>query len=240
MLKRIKNAKINVFSFGWWLYILSAIIFMIVLYNLKDKYDYDTKRRFILILSIIEFIILRIYKRSLKSVYDKYNYFNELPCYLCNVSTMLCIVAALTNNSIIMSFCTTIGFFGSLLALIMPDKYYIDQYLFSRQALGFYGYHCLLLVTCLGFYLLGLYKPDPKDALWAMAILFVVTCITHVVNVVLRNTGLNPTCNYTFTCEPDNDVLKFFYKMLPVKLFYLLPILFIMGLLAYIMLKIMA
>ena len=234
----LKRMKINVFSFGWWLYVLSAVLFMIVLFRLRDRYDYETKRKIILVLSIVEFIILRIYKRSLKSVYDKYNYFNELPCYLCNISTMLCIIAALTDNSVLMGFCTTIGLFGSLLAIFMPDKYYIDKPLFSRQALGFYGYHCLLLVTCLGFYLLGLYKPDPKDALWAMVILFVVTCVIHIVNIVLRKTGLNPTCNYTFTIEPDNNVLEFFYKLFPVKLFYLLPVLFIMGLIAYLMLMI--
>ena len=226
------------FSAGWWFYIIMTIVFMVYLHKIGKQLDYESKRKFILIFSIIEFIILRIYKRSLKGVYDRYNYFNELPCYLCNISTILCIVAALTDNSILMGFCTTIGLFGSLLAIFMPDRYYVNIPLFSRQTVGFYGYHSMLLVSCLSFYLMGLYKPDPKDALWAMVILFVVTCVIHIVNIVLRKTGLNPTCNYTFTIEPDNNVLEFFYKLFPVKLFYLLPVLFIMGLIAYLMLMI--
>ena len=234
-----KDMKINVFNLGWWIYIISTIIVLFILHKISKSYDVDTKRRMILVLSIIEYIILRIYKHSLKSVYPKYNFYNELPCYLCNQSTILCIVAAITNNSTIMGFCTTFGFFGALLALFMPDKYYVDKPFFSRQALGFYGYHCLLVISCLSFYLLGLYKPNPLDALRSMPILFLLTCISHLINIILRKTGLNPICNYVFTIEPDNDVLKFFYNLFPVKMFYLLPIMFIFGLCAYIFLSLL-
>ena len=235
-LHSIKNAKMNVFSFGWYIYIIFTVIILFVLFKLKNQLDYDTKRNIILKLSIFEYILLRIYKRSLKSVYDEYNYFNELPCYLCNQSTILCIIAALTGNSILMSFCTTIGAIGCLLALLMPDKYYIDRPFFSRQTYGFYGYHCLLLISCLSFYLLGLYIPNPNDTLWCLIIHLILGLISHLTNTILRKTKLNPTSNYTFTYEPENETLEMFYKLFPVRYFYLVPVAVLLSLSGYLFL----
>ena len=234
-----KKLTVNVFSLGWWFYIVLTITLMVLLYNVSKHYDIDTNRKIILYLSIFELIVLRIYKRSLKSVYEKYNYFNELPLYLCNLSTILCIIAAITNNSIIMGFCTTVGVFGALLAIFMPDKYYVNQPFFSRQAVGFYGYHSLLITSCFAFYLMGVYKPNPMDAVWSMPILFVLTFLVHIINSILRKTGLNPTCNYIFTYDPENAILEYLYKLFPVKLLYLLPILLLFGLLGYIFLSIL-
>ena len=121
--------------------------------------DENGRYRMVLYLSIAELIILRLYKYSLKDIRDDYNWYNELPCYLCNQSTIICIIASIIKDNTLMAYCVSVGTLGAVLAFVMPDSYNRDQLVFSKQAYGFYGYHGLLIVTCLSFYTLGLYIP---------------------------------------------------------------------------------
>ena len=235
-----KDLKITLFGIGWWFYtILTALTLFIVSYIGNRFLNYDQRLRMILIISIIEFIIMRIYKYSLKYIRSDYNYYNELPCYLCNQSTILCIIASMFNNTHIMAFCIIIGTLGAVLAFVLPDSYNKDQPFYSAQAVGFYGYHGLLIVTCLSFYTLNVYTPDLKDALWNMFMIFFLACLTHVINVFLIKTGLNPKANYVYTVYPDNGFLKMLYKLNPHQLIYMLPIMFIFGVFSIVLLLIM-
>ncbi|MBQ6560580.1 MAG: YwaF family protein [Erysipelotrichaceae bacterium] len=235
-----KEFRISVFGAGWWFYVLLTALGLLVLTVIGNKMpDAKDRLRLILIMSIIELIVLRLYKFSLKGIRSNYNYFNELPCYLCNQSTLLCIIAALTNDQHLMAFCIIIGTFGAILAFVMPDSYNKDQLFYSKQAVGFYGYHGLLIATCLSFYALKVYIPNLKDAFWNMFLIFLLATVAHVVNYVLRRTGLNPEANYVFTYDPDNVILKKFYSLIPIKLLYLLPIMPIFGLISFVILLIM-
>ena len=113
---------------------------------------------------------------------------------------------------------------GAILAFVMPDSYNRDQLVFSKQAYGFYGYHGLLIVTCLSFYTLGLYHPALKDCIWAGIYTLVLAVIAHIINVILVKTGLNKRSNYVFTMYPDNIVMQKLWDIFPVRLVYMLPI----------------
>lgn len=236
----MKQLRIKTFNIGWWFYIILTIICLILLSTLKNKItNIDHKYNLVLIISVIEYIILRIYKFSLKDIRPDYNYYNELPCYLCNQSTIMCILACLTRNTGIMAYCVSVGTIGALLAIFLPDRYNIDQLFFSKQAFGFYGYHCLLIISCLSFYFLGLYNPKPSDAIYSVAYTIILVIIAHIINLILVTTKLNPISNYAFTMYPDNSILDKLYKILPVKLFYLVPISLIFGLMSYILFSIL-
>ena len=234
-----RQLRIKVFGAGWWFYIVMTIFLQILLTIVCRCYDMESRRKIVFVLSIIELIVLRLYKFSLKDIRDDYNYYNELPCYLCNQSTLLCIAAAYTNNQILMGFCVTAGTLGALLAILMPDRYNRDQLLFSKQALGFYGYHGLLIITCLSFYFFGLYKPRLIDALWVMWIIFFLACIAHIINIIFRRTGLNPISNYVFTYDPVNEALDKLYRLIPCRLLYLIPVLIALTAVSFVMLVIM-
>ena len=225
MKKTFKNARIKVFNAWWWGYVVMTLLGLLLVTMIGRGMDLSSRYRFVLILSILEYIILRLYKHSLKNIRNDYNYFNELPCYLCNQMTILCIIASVTRSVPVMSYVVSIGTLGAILAFTMPDSYNRDQLVFSTQAYGFYGYHGLLIITCLSFYTLGLYHPEPKDCIWAAVGTFLLAVLAHFINAYLRKTGLNPRSNYVFTYDPDNAILKTFYKILPVKLFYMLPVL---------------
>ena len=235
----MKDLRIKVFGVGWWIYIGFTIALLFAVTKAGRDLPFERRRLFLLGLSILEYLILRLYKLMLKDIRDDYNYFNELPCYLCNQSTILCIIGALTLNKIFMSYCLSIGTLGAILALTMPDRYNKDQLLFSKQAFGFYGYHGLLIVTCLSFYTLGLYDPEPIDALWPMAMTFVLACIAHLINMYLRRSGLNPISNYVFTYDPDNFIFAWLYKKNPIPLFYMIPVLPVFGLISLIVFSVL-
>lgn len=224
-MKHRENLTIKVFNMWWWMYVLLTVLVLWAVTFLARDMSEDIRWRIITVLSIVELIILRIYKFSLRNIRSDYNYFNELPCYLCNQSTLLCIIASVLKNSVLASFCASIGTLGAVLAFVMPDRYNRDQSVFSMQAYGFYGYHGLLIITCLLFCTLGLYVPDPKDCIWSAVITFLLACIAHIINTVLRKTGLNPGSNYVFTYAPDNFILRKMYDLFPVKLFYMIPVL---------------
>ncbi len=234
-----RQLRIKVFGTGWWFYMVLTVFLLILLTVLCRAYDMESRRKIVFFLSVVELIVLRLYKFSLKEIRDDYNYFNELPCYLCNQSTLLCIAAAYLNNQILMSYCVTAGTLGALLAVLMPDRYNRDQLLFSKQAFGFYGYHGLLIITCLSFYLFGLYKPRVADTPWVMWIIFILACIAHVINIIFRKAGLNPVSNYVFTYDPVNEVLDKLYRLIPCRLLYLLPVLLILTALSFGMLAVM-
>ena len=208
-----KDSHIRPFNPGWWLYFVLTVVFMFMLTIVANRYDRQTRLNIVFVLSVFETIVMRVYKRSLKTYRNDYNYFNELPCYLCNQSTLLCVLASYLDNSHIMAFCFVIGYIGELLAIFAPDSYNINQAFYSRQALGFYGYHCLLLVTCLSFYTLKLYNPNPKDTLWITILLFMLVALAHIINYLLRKSRLNEKSNYIFTFHPDNALLEKLYKL---------------------------
>ena len=226
------KARIKVFNLWWWLYVVITVLSLLAVTMIGRNLNVDSRFRLVLIISVIEFVILRLYKHSLKNIRDDYNYFNELPCYLCNQATILCIIGAWTRNNGIMAYCVSIGTLGAILAFVMPDSYNRDQLVFSPQAYGFYGYHGLLIVTCMSFFTLDLYQPVLKDCVWATVWTLILAVIAHVVNVIMRKTGLNTKSNYVFTYYPDNFILQKMYDLIPVKLIYLSPVLPVFSLFA--------
>ena len=223
-MKLKKEARIRVFNRWWWFYVALTVCVLILVTLTGRQLGLQARYRLVLTVSIIELVILRIYKFSLRKIRADYNYFNELPCYLCNQATLLCIVTAMTHSVSIMAYCVSIGTLGAILAFLMPDGYNRDQLVFSRQAYGFYGYHGLLIVTCLSFYTLNLYVPALKDCIWAGIYTALLAIIAHIINIIMVKTGLNPKSNYVFTMYPDNVVMQALYDRFPVRLFYMLPI----------------
>ncbi len=219
-----REARIKVFNIWWWFYVILTVLFLLLVTLIGSKLSLDSRYRLVLILSIAELIILRLYKFSLKDIRSDYNYFNELPCYLCNQATILCIIRSIFRIDSIMAYCVSIGTLGAILAFVMPDSYNRDQLVFSKQAYGFYGYHGLLIVTCMSFYTLDIYNPVLEDCIWAGIYTFLLAVIAHVINVFLVRSGLNKKSNYVFTMYPDNFIMQKLYDVFPVRLFYLLPI----------------
>ena len=132
-----EDLRIKAFNRGWWFYIAVTILGLIVFTIYGNTLVPEKKLTYIMVTSIVELIILRVYKFYMISIRDDYKYFNELPCYLCNQPTILCIIAALTNNSHLMSFCIVMGTGGSLLAMLFPSRILENQTFYCIRTFGF-------------------------------------------------------------------------------------------------------
>ena len=233
-----KDLKITTFNKGWWFYIgLSAagiLLFTICGMSLPK----EEKLRMIFVFSVLELIFLRFYKYRMVLNNDDYSYFDNLPCFLCNHSTILCIIASLTVNSHLMAFCIILGTAGSLLAFVYPDKCVANKPFYSFRTFGFYFYHAMLIVSCLSFYTLGLYKKDLMDALWNVLILLTSAVLDHIINIILIKTKLNLDANYDFTIRPDNAFMEILYSFCPKRFLYMVPCLFIAAFLSFVVLLI--
>ena len=220
-----KKLKIRPFAPSWYFFIAISVLGLVLLrvycYNLPA----EEKLRIIRNLSIFQLIYLLIYKQLMRFSYKDYNFFNELPCYLCNLSTILCIIGAVRNDPIIQGFCTSIGLIGAIIALTVAEPAFIDINFFSLRSFGFYGYHCQIVITCLAFVLLGLYQPQYGQVFRVTGLLILLVFIAHGVNFLMRKTKLNPKSNFIYTYDTNGLApLKLCWKILPVKAIYMLPL----------------
>ncbi len=219
----------HVFNIWWWIYVIATASLLTIMTLVFKDYDVDTKFKALLVFHIFEYTALRVYKYSLIRTREESTFFNELPCYLCNQATIMGIIACITRNTGIMAYCVTIGSVGSLLAYLMPDQYFIGQKFLSFPTYGFFGYHGLLIVSCLSFFTLGLYEPQLIDFYWGPLWMLILTFIDHIINVVLRKTKLCLDVNYSNTMEPENFILKKLYDKIPINFVYLLPLIPVFG-----------
>ncbi len=219
-----EEIRIATFSLPWFFWVAVAVAMLGAVKLSGRGMNPDQQFSLVLYFSILELIYLLIYKYSLRYIRPDYNFFNELPFYLCNISTIVAVLAAASRNQLLMAYCTSIGFLGAVLAYLMPDGPNVNQKFFSWQALGFYGYHSMLIASSLSFFVLGLYVPVYGDALRVTVLTVLIIMAVHLVNLLMIRTGLNPASNFIFTVRPDNAVLAWFYKLIPVQLWYLVPV----------------
>ncbi|MBQ4253131.1 MAG: YwaF family protein [Erysipelotrichaceae bacterium] len=219
-----KEIRIATFSLPWFFWVAVAVIMLVGVRLAGSPLERDRQFSLVRCLSLLELVYLLVYKYALRYLRSEYNVFNELPCYLCNISSIICLLAAVSESQLLMAYCSSIGFLGAVLAYLMPDGPNVNQKFFSWQALGFYGYHSLLVASSLSFWVLGLYEPAVSDALKVTIFTVVIIMAVHLVNLLMIRTGLNPKSNFIFTIRPDNAVLAWFHKLNPVELWYLLPV----------------
>ena len=216
------------------------ILLVIVVALIGNKLDIKDRNTLLLGYSIFLYITLRIYKFCLRYCEGfEYNYWNELVCYICSQSSIMCLLGCIFKSQTIMAYCVTVGSVGALLALIMPEEYFENSKPFSLAAIGFFGWHSLLIVGCVSFFTLGLYTPELKDCLPATLWLLVLTMISHLTNIFLRKTKIFKEANYANTYIPENVIFTKLYKKIPIPFVYLLPLTPAFGLVSFIIIVIL-
>ena len=197
------------------------------------------KRRLIIIMYAIVSVFLVVYKFNLPGDAEymaalsdaglsKENIWDELPLELCNINTLLIVIAALTDSKVLYSFVFYFGSFGALFAIFMPCTGFSGYSILTLRVAGFYITHFLLLILTPLIAGINLFRPKYKDILPAIGVLSVSAAMATGLNFLLRGIGLTDSCNYFFTMEPaGNPVLSLFYSVIPVPGLYLLPCLVI-------------
>ena len=151
----------------------------------------------------------------------EYTVWSELPLNPCNIVLLLFPVALWKENRYLLSFCVFMGIIGTSLALFMPQAGYAGYDVFRLHTFGFFLLHSTGVALPVSVCVLGLYRPRMGDVLRAAVVLAVTAAAAHLINVVLRSTGLCDFANYYFTMDTENNpVLEFCFRILPVRGIY--------------------
>lgn len=229
---------IQPFNSVFYIFIGTVFILTMILTYFLSKKDGETRRKIMIVVTVIIAIFLLFYKSSYRldqefindysKYWGEYTILNELPINPCNIVLLLLPIGLWKKSDYCLSYCVYMGLIATLIAVCVPQQGYAGYYVFKWHTFGFFLLHSLGVFIPASIVILKLYIPKYKDIFKATAVLLISTIISYFVSIFLRKAGLCEFANYSFTMEPEgNPVLGFFYKLIPVKGLYLLGALII-------------
>lgn len=214
--------KFDYYNGMHFIFLSIVVALFIVLFFALRRTTQKTKKLTLFGLAVANFAIFTVYK-VLEVAYFHQTLYFALPFQLCNLLVMLLPFALFFNKQFLLSIIFFMGVPSAFLALIAPSTFYIGHTFLSAQLWGFMITHVFLFVISLLVMTFGFYKPKMKHAILNGVTLLVYAGLAHVINIVFRVTKVAADCNFFFTfCE--DGVLKVFYKLIPVPLLYLVPL----------------
>lgn len=139
-----------------------------------------------------------------------------LPLNLCNLVTVLFVVALATNKKSLYCFCFYVGIAAGFMAILSPVGVLEQMQLFSPLMIGFYVVHCMLYLLGISLATLKLYKPTYRSALLAVLYLEILTGVIYAIDLLLRNT-VYKEANFFFLFETgESSYLKMLHGLFPV------------------------
>ncbi len=216
---------LSVFSPLWFILFAADAALVVVFTCLLKGLDLKGKTKVLLALAVFNLLYWVFYKFMLsKDPTFDFQLPLELPFHLCNLNSMLMIVALLTKKPGLLNFCYCFGIFGAFLALLSPDPAFVNIGLFSSvKGYGYWLYHHILIVQSILLVSTGFYRPGYREVPKSYGILLVLYFGMFLINLTLRKlTGIPVNYLYTFGM-PGNPALEMLYKILPVYPLYLVP-----------------
>ena len=222
---------------AWFALFVFDILFAVAFGVFFKGKDEEKARRIMLGIAIFNAFYWVLYKFMISlDVEYVFIFFEELPLHLCNINTILLIVALSKKNQTLMSFCFCFGTLGALLAIMTPDPFFVEVHLFSSRGAGYWIYHHLLLAQCIALVTSGLYKPQYSHLKKTVPLLFGIYLAMYPVNLLIRAiTGANANYLYTFGME-GNPLTGMLYKLIPVYPLFMIPAVIPLSIIALFML----
>lgn len=167
-----------------------------------------------------------------------------LPLHMCSINAILLPIAVLTRNKRLSNL-LCIWCLGALIALVMNHSV-MESDIFSLVFIFYYFPHIFEFLIPLLLFKLGLVKLDSK-CIWSSILLTMgIYTIVHFLNILINdycidnnivdNLGNIIKVNYMFSIEPFTPILDLFYKIIPLKYWYMylsVPILFVYLVIVY-------
>lgn len=226
----------------WWVLLLAPVALAAVIRAVRTPLERRWggtspcrfRQRFLAALALLSVAWLFAYKFLLWAVTDyPFEFWNELPLQPCNVVALLALPAALLRGRAakpLRAFCFYGGIVFSLAAMALPVDGFHDIPLLSVNAIGFYGFHGLVLTLAISFAAWELYQPSFGDTPAVLLLLTLLGGAVHLVNLLLRAT-VYPHASYFYTCGLEgNPVLEGLLEVIPVYFLFELPLLLLMTL----------
>lgn len=213
------------FSLSWFGYILLSLLFI---KQIKKYYVHDTmqsKKEFIKRFNIFVIIFWILYKTilSMDPTYT-FNFWNELPLHLCNISCILFLIASIKDWDLLRGLCFFTGTLGIFFAFLMPDANFAYISCVSPKAIGYWGYHSLMLVQSVSLITLNIIQPTKKDVTNIVTLLALLCLSIHGINLLLRATVYSQA-NYFYTFGIQGNIITdFLLQKIPYPFLFMIPI----------------
>ena len=221
---------IHIFSFT----LLPAGLFLLLFLLLKDRSrgnkTIKTKMDILFAICCFNAVLYVIYKFYQAHFYDGYDFVfvYNLPLHFCNLNLLLLPLAIKTRNKTLMAYQVYFGTLLAFFALFTIDPAFRGEPFFEFTCLVYFYYHSMLAVMPFLFLTFKMFVPTFKEAWKPVLLLIFITFIIHIVNIILRTTGIASEANYFFTFGLRGDPFtEIFWRILPFNFFFLLPALVI-------------
>ncbi len=217
---------IDSFTPAWFLMFGFQILLIVLFSLIGKKRNKDQKKKFMIGYYIFMCIFYVCYKAFLVLTPNyETTVLEELPFALCQVASLLCLPAILSEKRTLLGFVFFVSSLCSLMALLMPSPGFGGIPLLSGMSIGYYGFHGLVFVQGILVYTLGFYRPRGNDVLGIIALLAGLALAAHLINFLIRSTT-GVEANYFFTYDPEgNPILMLFRDFLDLNYLYLIPLL---------------
>ena len=214
---------IHIFSFT----VLPAGLFCILFFALKNKSE-KVKRYALFAICCFNIVLYFVYKAYQAFYYDRYEFIliYNLPLHFCNLNLFLLPLAIITRNKTLMAYQVYFGTLLSFFALYAIDPAFRGEPFFEFSCMVYYYYHSMLAVIPFTFLAFKTLTPSFKAVWKPTLLLLVLTVLIHIINIVLRTTGIAADANYFFTYGLRGDPFtEFFWNIIPYEFFFLIPVL---------------
>ncbi|MEG0825839.1 MAG: TIGR02206 family membrane protein [Bacilli bacterium] len=182
------------------LIVVIGIVFIVInrkkIYSLSDK----TKRKITIFLIAIMFLNMSIYYLS-EIIYGTYDYKTNLPFHFCFISGYLFMYAWFFKKKSLIKITYFLGYIGPLVAIIWPDVYPPNSFVFYQ----FFISHHLFLCGNLFLYYAYNYKIEKKDVIRTFVFINAVFIFMCGFNYIFKT-------NYIMS----NSLPEFFLELYPI------------------------
>lgn len=208
----------------------------VILAYLTSRLKKETAKKTLIIVNLVCFIWLLIYKNTLfldkdyvqicmDAKVELPTFWNGLPCHFCNMLLVLTPFALVKGDKKLMAVCTYNCFYSTALALLMPSSGFSGYSLFLPRVFSFYCIHFAGMYTGFAILFCGFYEPNNRELISSYFYTIGFYTISYLVSAVLLKLNLSETVNFFYSISPrNNPVLLFFYRLLPMPYFYFIPI----------------
>ena len=209
--------------------ILPIGLYFALYFILKNKSE-KSQKHLLIGICCFDILLYAIYKIYQAFIYDGYNFvlIYNLPLHFCNINLVLLPLAIITENKTLMAYQVYFGTLLAFFALTAIDPSFRGKPFFEFSCLVYYYYHSMLTIIPFILIKIKLFKPSLKNLWHPIVLMIVLTALVHILNIVLRSTGIGPNANYFYTFglvgDPFTEIFK---SIIPYNFFYLIPILLI-------------
>ena len=193
------------------------ILLSVPVYHLLRRKPVETRRRTLLVISAANLALFCVYLLWFQhEPGTPFFSWDMLPLNLCNLVTVLFVVALAANKRFLYCFCFYVGIASGFMAILSPAGALKEMELFSPLMIGFYVVHCMLYTLGISLATLKLYKPTYRSPLLTVLYLEILSGVVYVIDLLLRNT-VYKEANFFFLFETgESSYLKALHSLAPV------------------------